>query len=45
MPFFVTEGTILQFDNMLPWFPENTRKQVMSNLQAGCLCKTMYEFV
>ena len=38
-------GTILQFGNTSPWFPDNIRKQVMSNLQAGCLCKTMYEFV
>ena len=38
-------GTKLQFGNTFPLFPENIRKQAMSNLQAGCLCKTMYEFV
>ena len=38
-------GTILQFGNTFPWFPENIRKQVMSYLQAGFLCKNMYEFV
>ena len=33
-------GTILQIGNTFPWFPANIRKQVMSNLQAGCQCKS-----